>query len=134
MTAEVPGSLLSVRGLSIHYQDKQALGGVDLDVLPNEIFGIIGPANAGKTSFLRAINRMDEFVPNMRVDGTIRFAGRDVRQVRNLYALRRRVGVVFPLPDRPVFTGDLHFQWLFLQLGLNQAGLGATQGLRAQVR
>jgi phosphate transport system ATP-binding protein len=95
--SEVP-PLLSVRGLGIRYGDKVALQGVDLDVRPHEIFGIIGPANAGKTSFLRALNRMDEFVPGMRVDGAVTFAGRDVRTVRNLYALRARIGVVFPLP------------------------------------
>ncbi|MBM3963277.1 MAG: ATP-binding cassette domain-containing protein [Planctomycetes bacterium] len=75
-----------------------ALQGVDLDVRPNEIFGIIGPANAGKTSFLRALNRMDEFVPDMRVAGAVTFAGRDLRTIRNLYALRSHIGVVFPLP------------------------------------
>lgn len=90
--------LLGVRGLTIRYGDKVALQGVDLDVLRHEIFGIIGPANAGKTSFLRALNRMDQFVPQMQVEGTVTFAGRDVREVRNLYALRRRIGVVFPLP------------------------------------
>ncbi len=90
--------LVSVRGLSIRYGDKVALQDVDLDVHANEIFGIVGPANAGKTSFLRALNRMDEFVPRMRVDGDVTFAGRDLRTVRNLYALRRHIGVVFPLP------------------------------------
>ncbi len=90
--------LLSVRGLSIRYGEKVALQGVDLDVRSHEIFGLIGPANAGKTSFLRAINRMDEFVAGMQVAGTVTFAGRDVRQVANLYALRRLIGVVFPLP------------------------------------
>ena len=96
-TAASP-ALLAVRGLSIRYGDKVALQGVDLEVRPHEIFGIIGPANAGKTSFLRAINRMDEFVPGMRVDGDIHFAGRDVRTIKNLYALRSHIGVVFPLP------------------------------------
>ena len=91
-------ALLTVRGLSIRYGAKVALQGVDLDVRPNEIFGIIGPANAGKTSFLRALNRMDEFVPDMRVDGVVTFAGRDLRTIRNLYALRSHIGVVFPLP------------------------------------
>lgn len=91
-------ALLTVRGLSIRYGPKVALQGVDLDVQPNEIFGIIGPANAGKTSFLRALNRMDEFVPDMRVDGAVTFAGRDLRTIRNLYALRSHIGVVFPLP------------------------------------
>jgi len=90
--------LLQVRNLAIHYGDKTALSGVDFEVRRNEIFGIIGPANSGKTSFLRSLNRMDEFEHSMRVDGTIHFAGRDVSDVRNLYALRRMIGVVFPLP------------------------------------
>jgi phosphate transport system ATP-binding protein len=90
--------LLQVQGLSIRYGSKTVLQGVDLEVRHNEVFGIIGPANSGKTSFLRALNRMDEMVPNMHVEGTITFAGRDVRGVHNVYALRRRIGVVFPLP------------------------------------
>lgn len=92
------GNLVTVRGLSVRYGDHVALQGVDLDVREHEILGVIGPANAGKTSFLRALNRMDEFVPQMRVSGTVTFAGRDVRTIRNLYALRRQIGVVFPLP------------------------------------
>lgn len=89
---------LSVQELSVLYGDKVALDGISLDVLPNEIFGIIGPANSGKTSFLRALNRMEEFDTNMTVRGTILFEGQDISAVRNVYALRRKVGVVFPLP------------------------------------
>jgi phosphate transport system ATP-binding protein len=90
--------MLEVDELGILYGQKQVLEGVTLAVQRHEIFGIIGPANAGKTSFLRALNRMDEFLPHMRVQGTVRFAGRDTRALKNLYALRRRIGVVFPLP------------------------------------
>jgi len=93
-----PDTLLNVRGLTIRYGDKLALEVDSLDVRRNEIFGIIGPANAGKTSFLRSLNRMDEFVNKMQVDGEVLFAGRDLSTVRNLYALRRMIGVVFPLP------------------------------------
>jgi phosphate transport system ATP-binding protein len=89
---------LEVRNLEICYSGKPVLSGVDLEVRQNEIFGIIGPANSGKTSFLRALNRMDLATPGMEVSGEILFAGRDVRQWRNVYALRRRIGVVFPLP------------------------------------
>jgi phosphate transport system ATP-binding protein len=90
--------MLSVRDLTIRYGGEVALRNVSFDVLPNEVFGIIGPANAGKTSFLRAINRMSDFVPGMDIQGSIEFAGRDVMDVRNVFALRRRIGVVFPLP------------------------------------
>ena len=89
---------LSVRDLSVRYGDKIALDGMSLDVLPNEIFGIIGPANSGKTSFLRTLNRMQEFDSNMTDRGEILFEGQDISTVRNVYALRRKVGVVFPLP------------------------------------
>ena len=89
---------LQVRDLAIRYGDKTALSGVNFDILPNEIFGIIGPANSGKTSFLRAINRMQEFTDGMRVDGRVILDGKDVTEWRNVYALRRRIGVVFPLP------------------------------------
>lgn len=89
---------LEVDNLSIHYGQHCALSDVSLDIRENEIFGIIGPANAGKTSFLKAINRMDMFNAEMRFDGDIRFNGIDVSNIRNVYGLRRRIGVVFPLP------------------------------------
>ncbi len=89
---------LDVRDLTISYGGTVALQGVSLEVRENEIFGIIGPANAGKTSFLKAINRMDMFTAGMKVEGDIHFNGRNVRQLNNVYALRSRIGVVFPLP------------------------------------
>jgi phosphate transport system ATP-binding protein len=89
---------LDVRDLSIYYADSPALENVTLDVREHEIFGIIGPANAGKTSFLKTLNRMDMFTTGMKVEGDIYFNGFDIRKTRNIYALRKRIGVVFPLP------------------------------------
>ncbi|MDA0378521.1 MAG: phosphate ABC transporter ATP-binding protein [Bacteroidetes bacterium] len=90
--------VLEVRDLSIAYGAKTAISGLHLDVFENEIFGIIGPANSGKTSFLRAINRMDAFDSAMKVRGSLRFMSTEVASWRNDYALRRQIGVVFPLP------------------------------------
>ena len=89
---------LEVRNLTLSYGDKTVLRNVSLQVRENEIFGIIGPANSGKTSFLRVLNRMNELVPGMGVKGTVLFNGEDVKTFKNVFALRRRVGVVFPLP------------------------------------
>jgi phosphate transport system ATP-binding protein len=94
---EVPNKL-DVRDVSIYYAGVPAIENVTLDIKEHEIFGIIGPANAGKTSFLKAINRMDMFTTNMKVHGDIYFNGYDIRKARNIYALRSRIGVVFPLP------------------------------------
>ncbi len=89
---------LEVQNLTLSYGDKTVLRDVSLQVRENEIFGIIGPANSGKTSFLRVLNRMNEFIPGMGVKGTVLFNGEDVNTFKNVFALRRRVGVVFPLP------------------------------------
>jgi phosphate transport system ATP-binding protein len=97
MVAERPAKL-AVEGLEVSYGDETVLHGIDLEVRENEIFGIIGPAGSGKTSFLKALNRMDELDDDMQVQGTVRFNGRNVREFRNVYAFRSRIGVVFPLP------------------------------------
>lgn len=89
---------LEVRDLSISYGNEPALSDVSLEIYENEIFGIIGPANAGKTSFLKTLNLMNTFDANMKVQGSILFNNRDIHQLKNVYALRSRIGVVFPLP------------------------------------
>jgi len=89
---------LDVKNLGIRYGQTVALRDTSFQVREHEIFGIIGPANAGKTSFLKAVNRMDMFDTGMHVEGTIKFNGVDTSKVRNVYGLRKRIGVVFPLP------------------------------------
>ena len=89
---------LKVEDLNISYSGTPALSNVNLDIRENEIFGIIGPANAGKTSFLKCINLMNTFTSNMQVEGQILFNGMDIHKLKNVYALRSRIGVVFPLP------------------------------------
>lgn len=89
---------LQVNDVAIHYGSTTAISGINLEVIENEIFGIIGPANAGKTSFLKTLNRMNDFNTGMTVEGEILFDGSNIRDVRNVYALRNRIGVVFPLP------------------------------------
>jgi len=89
---------LKVEDVAITYSSKSVLSGVSLNVREHEIFGIIGPANSGKTSFLKTLNRMDIFDPKMKYTGEISFSGQDIRTWRNVYSLRKRIGVVFPLP------------------------------------
>ncbi len=87
-----------VRNLGVRYGGKIALDGIDLNVRRGEILAIIGPANAGKTTFLSAINRMTDFIPDCRVTGTIEIEGQDIHRIKDVTALRRRMGMVFPLP------------------------------------
>lgn len=89
---------IQVRDLRLSYGPKEVLHGISFDIPRNEIFSIIGPAQSGKTSLLRCINRTIDFSPEARVSGTLAVDGEDVRQVKNVYSLRRKIGMVAPLP------------------------------------
>jgi phosphate transport system ATP-binding protein len=89
---------IEIEHLSVRYGAKPALADISLQVFEHEILAIIGPANAGKTTLLNAINRMTDAIPDCRLEGTVRIDGADVRSMRDVSALRRRIGMVFPLP------------------------------------
>lgn len=89
---------ITLKNLSVGYAGKPALRDVSLEIEPNQIFGIIGPANSGKTTLLKCINRTIDFIDTAQVDGRVLLGGQDVRQVASVYQLRRRIGMVFPLP------------------------------------
>lgn len=88
-----------VREFSCFLGQAQYLKNIGLDVRRNEILGIIGPAASGKSTFLRSLNRLNDLVPETRIEGTIEIDG------KNIYApdvsvveLRRRLGMVFATP------------------------------------
>jgi phosphate transport system ATP-binding protein len=89
---------IEVSDLRLWYGDKEVIHGISFDVRKNEILAVIGPAQSGKTSMLRCINRTLELTPGARSTGTVRVDGDDVRKLRNVFDLRRRVGMVAPLP------------------------------------
>jgi phosphate transport system ATP-binding protein len=89
---------IEVSNLRLAYGGNEVIHGISFHVPRNEIFGIIGPAQSGKTSLLRCINRTIDFAPYARASGTIKVDGEDVLKARNIHALRRRIGMVAPLP------------------------------------
>lgn len=84
--------------MGVKYGQKRALEGVSLFANRGEILGIIGPSNSGKTTLLKCINRTLDFTPNAKMEGKVSVEGLDVQAIKDLYALRRKVGMVFPLP------------------------------------
>ncbi|MFN5959915.1 MAG: phosphate ABC transporter ATP-binding protein [Verrucomicrobiota bacterium] len=89
---------IEFRDVSVTYSGRTALDRISLSVPRNTILGIVGPANSGKTTLLKTINRTIEFITSAHVGGDVFVAGENVRTIRNVYALRRRIGMVFPLP------------------------------------
>ena len=93
-----PATEIEVRDLRLAYGSKEVLHGITFDVFRNEILGVIGPAQSGKSSMLRCLNRTIDFTASATVSGTVRVAGEDVRRTRDIFALRRKIGMVAPLP------------------------------------
>ena len=93
-----PQKKIEVQDLRLHYGKKEVIHGISFDVHANEILGVIGPAQSGKTSLLRCINRTIDFSVGARVSGTIRVDGEDIQRVKSVYELRRKIGMVAPLP------------------------------------
>jgi phosphate transport system ATP-binding protein len=89
---------IEVSDLRLTYGAHEALKGVTFDVYQNEILAVIGPAQSGKTSLLKALNRTLELTSNAKVRGTIKVDGEDTRRVRSVHELRRKIGMVAPLP------------------------------------
>lgn len=89
---------IEVEKLKLLYGPREVIKGISFDVRENEILAIIGPAQSGKTSLLRALNRTLEFTDETKINGTIRMDGEDIRDVRSVHELRRKIGMVAPLP------------------------------------
>jgi phosphate transport system ATP-binding protein len=88
-----------VRSLEVTFRGAPALRGVDIDVPPRRILGVIGPAGSGKTTFLRALNRMNELESTAATRGAVHLDGVDVYAPGfDVVSLRRRVGMLFALP------------------------------------
>ena len=88
--------VISAKNLNLWYGDFKALKGISLDVGEREITALIGPSGCGKSTFLKTLNRMNDLVPNVRIEGDVRLKGEDIfAREMQLTDLRRRVGMVF---------------------------------------
>jgi len=87
-----------IKELSIWFGKIQALKNLDLTIFKNEILGVIGPANSGKTSFLRQLNRLNDLELNYKATGEALLDDKDIQSI-NPEILRKRVGMIFALPQ-----------------------------------
>ncbi len=90
---------IKATNFSHYFRANQTLKNINLDVYQNEILGIIGPAGSGKSTFLRALNRLNDLVPGSRVEGTLTVDGQDIYAPNtSIVELRRKLGMVFATP------------------------------------
>jgi len=95
----VESPLIEVRGLSVWAGERQLLRGIDLEVMPGQVLGVIGPSGSGKTTFLRCLNRLADLITGLRVRGEVRVSGRSIYTSDcDADALRAEVGMLFQQP------------------------------------
>ncbi|MDD4910303.1 MAG: phosphate ABC transporter ATP-binding protein [Candidatus Omnitrophica bacterium] len=86
-----------IHDLNVWFGPLQSIRHLNMEIQSNEILGVIGPANSGKTTFLRTLNRLNELNVNYRAAGAVEFEREDVRGIE-IEELRRKIGMVFALP------------------------------------
>ena len=91
---------ISVKDLHLYYGENHALKGVNMEIRPNAVTAFIGPSGCGKSTFLKTLNRMNDLVDNVRIEGTVLLDG------ENIYGpgvdttiLRKKIGMVFQQPN-----------------------------------
>ena len=91
---------INIRDLSVYYDNKKAVDGVNLDIGKNEVIAMIGPSGCGKSTFLRCLNRMNDTIENCRVEGSIQIDDSEINERKiEVVPLRSRVGMVFQKPN-----------------------------------
>ncbi len=91
---------ISTRDLNLYYGANHALKNVSLDLYKNQITAFIGPSGCGKSTYLKTLNRMNDLVPNVKIEGTVLLDGEDIYDPRvDTTLLRKKVGMVFQQPN-----------------------------------
>ncbi|MCB1197542.1 MAG: phosphate ABC transporter ATP-binding protein PstB [Bdellovibrionota bacterium] len=88
------------KDLSLHYGDFHAVKGATIPVYPQTVTAVIGPSGCGKSSYLRCFNRMNDYIKNVKIDGTIYLHDQDIYDASvDPVSLRRKIGMVFQKPN-----------------------------------
>ena len=92
--------IITVKDLDLWYGSTQALHHVSMDIPEKSITALIGPSGCGKSTFLKTLDRMNDLVPGVRIEGTVRYDGKDIFAPDvDVNELRRQVGMVFQKPN-----------------------------------
>ena len=92
--------ILQAKDLNLYYGDNHALKNINMEIPQHKITALIGPSGCGKSTFLRSINRMNDLIPSVRIEGSLLYRGRDIYAGgTDVTGLRKRIGMVFQKPN-----------------------------------
>ncbi|GLC32834.1 phosphate ABC transporter ATP-binding protein PstB [Clostridium omnivorum] len=92
-------SIIETKGLNLFYGNSQALKNISLNIEENAVTALIGPSGCGKSTFLRTINRMNDLIDSVRIEGEVLYEGKNIYTDYDVIELRKKVGMVFQKPN-----------------------------------
>jgi len=96
----VQSNTFTIRDLNFYYGSFRALSQINIDIDPCQVTALIGPSGCGKSTFLRCLNRMNDTIPDTRLEGQVILEGQDIyAEEMDLAQLRQKVGMVFQKPN-----------------------------------
>ena len=88
-----------IKNIELSYRDNQALKNINLDIESKKVTALIGPSGCGKSTFLRTLNRMNDLIEGVKINGQILIDGKDIYKEYDEIDLRKKVGMVFQKPN-----------------------------------
>jgi phosphate transport system ATP-binding protein len=92
-------SIIKTKDLDLYYGNVQALKKINLNIEKNSITALIGPSGCGKSTFIRTLNRMNDLIESVRIEGDVLFEDKNIYNDYDVIELRKRVGMVFQKPN-----------------------------------
>ena len=92
-------SKIKVKDLDLYYGSHQALKKINMEIAENEVTAFIGPSGCGKSTFLRTLNRMNDLIDSVKIEGEVLIDNNDIYKDADVIALRTKVGMVFQKPN-----------------------------------
>ena len=93
-------SIITVKDLCLWYGTTQALKNINIEIPERSITALIGPSGCGKSTFLKTLNRMNDLIPSVRIEGTVTYGGQDIfASSVDVNDLRKEIGMVFQKPN-----------------------------------
>lgn len=93
-------NVFSIENMNLWYGESHALKDINLDIEEKSITALIGPSGCGKSTFIKSLNRMNDLIPNVKIEGNIKYKGHDIYSPDvDVNELRREIGMVFQKPN-----------------------------------
>lgn len=92
-------NIIETKDLCLYYADNKALKNINMSINKNEVTALIGPSGCGKSTFLRTLNRMNDLIEIVRIEGQVFFEDKDIYKDYDEISLRKRIGMVFQRPN-----------------------------------